>query len=126
MKKLFLPLFFVSSFAFGQKVYNNTSYPIMLNNKVDTLNKKVNLAGLYLEKCANYQEKSITTALLGMTLSPLIAYVGARNNNKHIVNLSYAIGITFGFTSLHYKFKSIESMREASKHLPYQSYKPLN
>ena len=124
MKNLFLPLLFLSSFAFAQN--NDSAYPIMLINKVDTINKKVNLAGLHLERCANYQEKSITTGLLGMALTPIIAYVGVRSNNKNIINLSYAIGITLGITSLHFKFKSIESMREASKHLPYQNYKPLN
>jgi uncharacterized membrane protein YuzA (DUF378 family) len=98
----------------------------MLNNKVDTLNKKVNLAGIYLEQSANYQEKSFNVGLLGTFITPLIAYVGARNNNKDIVNISYAIGITCAITSIHFKFKSIESLRQASKHLPYQSYKPLN
>ena len=124
MKKILLPLLFISSFAFGQN--NDPSYPIMLNKKVDTLNKKVNLAGLYLEKCAYYQEKSLNIALLGMVLTPVMAYVGVKTNNKHVINLSYAIGITLGITSLDFKFKSIESMREASKYLPYQSYKPLN
>ena len=123
MKKLFLPLLFLSSFAFGQN--NDSSYPIMLINKVDTLNKKVNLAGLHLERCANYQEKSLELGLLGSFITPLIAYVGFKSNTKDIVYLSYALGFTCVFTSLHYKFKSIESMREASKYLPYQSYKPL-
>jgi hypothetical protein len=98
----------------------------MLNNKVDTLNKKVNLAGIYLEQSANYQEKSLELSLIGAFITPLIAYVGVKTNTKDIVYLSYALGFTCVFTSIHYKVKSIESMREASKYLPYQSYKPLN
>lgn len=123
MKKLYIPLLFLSSFAFAQN--NDNSYPIMLN-KVDTVNKKVNLAGFYLEQSANYEEKYINVALLGAVLSPMIAYVGANSNNKDIIYISYAFGITCGITSLHFKFKSIQSLRQTSKYLPYQNYKPIN
>jgi hypothetical protein len=120
--KLIIASLLLSSFAYAQN--NDRSYPIMLN-KVDTLNKKVNLAGMYLEQSANYQEKSFNVGLLGAVFSPMIAYIGIRNNNKDIVNISYAIGVTCAFTSIHFKFKSIESLRQASKHLPYQNYIPL-
>lgn len=124
MKKLFLPLLLVSSFALAQN--NDRVYPIMLVNKVDTLNKKVNLAGLFLEQSANYQEKSLNIALLGMICSPIFAYIGFNSNNKEFIYISYAMGISCSIASLHFKFKSIESLREASIYMPYQSYKPLN
>ena len=124
MKKILLPLFLISSFAFGQN--NDRVYPIMLVNKVDTTNKKINLAGFFLEQSANYQEKSLNTALLGMICTPILAYVGFNSNNKEIIYLSYAIGISCSIVSINFKFKSIESMREASLYMPYHSYKPLN
>jgi hypothetical protein len=110
--KLIISFLFLSSFAVGQN--KSISYPIMLN-KVDTISEKLNLASLYLERCANYQEKSFNVGLFGAIISPMVAYVGTRINNKDVVDISYAIGFTCLLTSIHFKFKSIESMREASK-----------
>lgn len=113
--KLLFVLLLVSSFAFGQN--DDTYYPINRINKKDTVINKMNLASLHLQQAAQYQQKSLNISLIGLTLTPLIAYVGFTTNNKNILHLSYVVGFTFAFNAIDLKLKSIESIRQAGKHL---------
>jgi hypothetical protein len=55
--------------------------------------------------------------LIGVVVTPLIAYVGFTTNNKNIIHLSYAVGFTFAFNVIDLKLKSIESLRQAGQNL---------
>jgi len=113
--QLLLPLLLISSFAFGQKY--DSYYPINRINKKDTVINKINLASLHLQQAAKYQQKSLNISLIGVVVTPLIAYVGFTTNNKNIIHLSYAVGFTFAFNAIDLKLKSIESLRQAGENL---------
>ena len=115
--KLLLPLLLISSFAFGQYDDGNDYYPINRINKTDTVINKINLASLHLQQAAKYQQKSLNISLIGVVVTPLIAYVGFTTNNKNIIHLSYAVGFTFAFNVIDLKLKSIESLRQAGENL---------
>ena len=113
--KLLFVLLLVSSFAFGQN--DDSYYPINRINKTDTVINKINLASLHLQQAAKYQQKSLNISLIGAVVSPLIAYVGYKSNNKDIIHISYVVGFTFAFSAIDFKLKSIESIRQAGKNL---------
>lgn len=113
--KLLFVLLLISSLAFGQD--NKDYYPINRINKPDSVISKMNLASLHLQQAAQYQQKSLNISLIGVVVSPLIAYVGFTSNNKNIIHLSYAVGFTFAFNAIDLKLKSIESLRQAGKNL---------
>lgn len=113
--KLLFVLLLVSSFAFGQN--DDSYYPINRINKKDTVINKINLASLHLQQAAKYQQKSLNISLIGVVVTPLIAYVGFTTNNKNIIHLSYAVGFTFAFNVIDLKLKSIESLRQAGENL---------
>ena len=113
--KLLFLLLLASSFAFGQ--YDDSYYPINRINKTDTVINKMNLASLHLQQAAQYQQKSLNISLIGVVVTPLIAYVGFTTNNKNIIHLSYEVGFTFAFNVIDLKLKSIESLRQAGENL---------